>query len=79
MSVKAIATVDDGKISNGSILIGTGLIVASFVIFPALASRIGLGASVTGAMRIALMKASGRAIHGKSDGAGAATGGFSCH
>lgn len=43
---------------NSSLLIGTGLMVASMILVPALAMRLGLGTSLTGALRIALMKAS---------------------
>lgn len=53
------------KTSNsGSLLLGTGLAVASMIIVPALAMRLGLGPSLTGALRIALMKASSRAACG---------------
>ena len=80
MSDKVIAKVAKDDVNSGSILLGTGLVVASFILFPALASRMGLGSSVTGAIRIALMRASSRAIHGKSeDATDASTGGFSCH
>ena len=50
--------------NNGSLLLGTGLAVASMILVPALAMRLGLGASLTGALRIALMKASSRAVCG---------------
>lgn len=46
------------QISNSALLLGTGLAVASFIVLPAVAARFGLGSSLTGAMRIALMKAS---------------------
>jgi hypothetical protein len=49
---------------NGSLLLGTSLIVASMILVPALAMRLGLGSSLTGALRIALMKASSRAVSG---------------
>ena len=55
------------KTNNGSLLLGTGLVVASMILVPALAVRLGLGASLTGALRIALMKASNRAISGAND------------
>jgi len=48
------------QISNGALLIGAGLAVASFIVLPAVAARIGVGSSLTGAMRIVLMKASTR-------------------
>jgi len=49
------------------LLLGTGLVVASMILVPALAVRLGLGASLTGALRIALMKASSRAVRGTTD------------
>jgi len=55
------------KTNNGSLLLGTGLVVASMILVPALAVRLGLGASLTGALRIALMKASNRAVSGRAD------------
>ena len=55
------------KNDNGSLLLGTGLVVASMILVPALAVRLGMGASLTGALRIALMKASNRAVSGKRD------------
>ena len=67
------------KEDNGSLLLGTGLVFASLILFPALAARIGLGSGLTGAMRIALMKASGRAIGRKSSDCDGDTSGFSCH
>lgn len=52
--------------NNGALLLGTGLAVASMILVPALAMRLGLGSSLTGALRIALMKASTRAVCGSS-------------
>jgi hypothetical protein len=57
-----IAVVTEKKNNNGALLLGTGLVVASMILVPALAVRMGLGASLTGALRIALMKASSRAV-----------------
>jgi hypothetical protein len=51
------------KNNNAALLVGAGLAVTSMIIFPALAMRLGLGASLTGALRIALMKASNKAVH----------------
>ena len=48
----------ESQVSNGAILIGAGLAIASFIVLPAVAARFGIGSSLTGAMRIALMKAS---------------------
>ncbi len=64
---------------QGRLLLGTGLAFASLILIPAIAARIGLGSSVTGALRIALMKASSRAVGGSSGGSEAATTCFSCH
>lgn len=64
---------------NGALLLGTGLAVASMILVPAVAMRMGLSASLTGALRIALMKASSRVASGKHDESGAASSGFSCH
>jgi hypothetical protein len=64
---------------NGSLVLGVGLAVASMILVPAIAMRLGLGASLTGALRIALMKASSHATHGGKDDSGAASAGFSCH
>ncbi|MGR8934654.1 MAG: hypothetical protein ACU837_09735 [Gammaproteobacteria bacterium] len=50
--------------NNGSLLLGTSLALASMILIPAFAMRLGLGASLTGALRIAMMKASNRAIRG---------------
>jgi hypothetical protein len=60
------------KNNNGALLLGTGLVVASMILVPALAVRLGLGASLTGALRIALMKASSRAVSGTADASKAA-------
>lgn len=65
--------------NNGSLVLGAGLAVASMILVPAIAMRLGLGASLTGALRIALMKASSRVTYGDSDESGAASSGFSCH
>lgn len=66
MSSKQMATVTVNDASNGSVslLLATGLTFASLILVPAMAAQIGLGSSVTGALRIALMKASTRAIRG---------------
>lgn len=43
-----------------SLLLGTGLALASLILLPALAQRIGLGSSLTLALRGALMRAASR-------------------
>ena len=58
--------IDTGKGKTNALMIGTGLAVASLILLPAVATRIGLGSSLTGALRIALMKASYRRAGGKS-------------
>jgi hypothetical protein len=60
------------KNNNGALLLGTGLVVASMILVPALAVRLGLGASLTGALRIALMKASSKAVSCATDDSKAA-------
>ena len=62
-----LARTDVKKTNNGALLLGTGLVVASMILVPALAVRMGLGASLTGALRIALMKASSRAVSAATD------------
>ncbi len=65
--------------TQGALAVGAGLAVASMILVPAVAMRLGLGASLTGALRIALMKASSRVTHGGNDDSGASSSGFSCH
>ena len=60
----------DFQISNGAIMLGAGLALASFIVLPAVAARFGIGSSLTGAMRIALMKASAKACHTPNSGNG---------
>lgn len=82
MAQELAATVDRPQSQlneTGALLIGTGLAVASMILVPAVAMRLGLGASLTGALRIALMKASSRATSGSRDDSGASSAGFSCH
>lgn len=79
LTVSTHEAVTKKSIDNGSLALGAGLAVASMILVPAIAMRLGLGASLTGALRIALMKASGRATYGERDDSGAASSGFSCH
>lgn len=82
MTDKTIAQISQSQIQydTGSLLIGTTLTVAALILVPAFASRLGLGAALTGAMRMALMRASSRAVsNGKSEECGDAGAGFSCH
>jgi len=67
------------KGNGSSVLIGTGLAVASLILLPAVAARFGLGSSLTGALRILLMKASHRAVGGSGEGSDTPPAGLSCH
>ena len=49
------------QINTGALVLGAGLVLTSMILVPALAMRLGMSASLTGALRIALMKASSRA------------------
>ncbi len=49
------------QINTGALILGAGLALTSMILVPALAMRLGMSASLTGALRIALMKASSRA------------------
>lgn len=49
------------QINTGALILGAGLALTSMILVPAVAMRLGLSASLTGALRIALMKASSRA------------------
>ena len=64
-----------------AVVLGTGLALASLILLPAVAARMGLGASLTGALRIALMKASYRASarNKADDGSASAAPPFCCH
>jgi len=64
MNGKQIVPTTQAANSSVSLLVATGLTFASLILVPAVAAQIGLGPSVTGALRIALMKASNRTIKG---------------
>ena len=59
-------TKTEPKIHTGSLLLGTGLTLAAIILIPAIASRLGWSSSLTGALRLASMKASSGAAGGKS-------------
>ncbi len=59
MTHSAQDTVAD-KSEIGSLLLGAGFALASLIILPAVAQRIGLGSSLTIALRGALMRAANR-------------------
>ena len=62
-----------------AMILGTGLAFASLILLPAMAAQLGMGAALTGAMRIALMRASSRVISGGNASGETAPAGFSCH
>lgn len=55
---KKNAVGSDGEV--GSLLLGTGLTLASLILVPALSQAVGLGPSLTSAVRVVLMKAAAR-------------------
>lgn len=62
-----------------ALMLGTGLAVASLILVPAFATRLGWGTALTGAVRIALMRASHRVVN-KGSGEGVTdTTCMSCH
>jgi hypothetical protein len=63
MSSKALTTRARPK-PHVSLFVATGLTFASLILVPGIAAQMGLSSSVTGALRMALMKASNRAIRG---------------
>ena len=63
----------------GAMILGTGLAFASLILLPAVAAQLGVGATLTGAMRIALMRASSRVISGSNGSGETSPAGFSCH
>jgi hypothetical protein len=60
MSETKQAAISHDNDEMSSLLIGAGFALASLIILPALAQRIGLGSSLTIALRGALMRASNR-------------------
>ena len=79
MSNQQLAQPNPSSDVSGALLLGTGLAFAALILVPALATQLGMGPSLTGALRIALMKASHKAIGKDSGGAEAAPAFFSCH
>lgn len=64
MSSQTLATANQANNGSTSLLLATGLTFASMILLPAVAAQVGLSSSVSGALRIALMKASNRALSG---------------
>ncbi len=76
----ALAHLSSQQSNTGALLLSTGLTVAALILVPALASRLGLGAALTGAVRMALMRASSRIVYtGRSEECTDGSAGFSCH
>ena len=61
LMVQNTTSAENVAAKNGTLVLGAGLAVASMILLPAVAMRLGLGASLTGALRIVLMKASSKA------------------
>jgi len=76
-SSKALTTIQQPQPT--AMILGTGLAFASLILLPAMAAQLGMGAALTGAMRIALMRASSRVISGGNASGETAPAGFSCH
>lgn len=81
MSDRALVHVSQPpRYDTGTLLLSTGLTMAALILAPALASRLGLGAALTGAVRMALMRASMRVVNpGRSEECTDGSAGFSCH
>ncbi len=60
MSNKGVAASQADGPQLGSLMLGTGLTLASLILVPALSQAVGLGPSLTSAVRIVLMKAAAR-------------------
>ncbi len=65
--------------SPGAMAVGTGLAFASIILLPAVAAQIGISATLTSALRIALMRASSRAVAGNNEGGDSVPAYLSCH
>jgi hypothetical protein len=48
------------RVGLGSLAVGTGLTLASLIVVPAISQALGVGPSLTSALRIVLMKAAAR-------------------
>jgi hypothetical protein len=77
MSNQALTTVNQPQPT--AMILGTGLAFASLILLPAMATQLGMGAALTGAMRIALMRASSRVISSGNGAGETVPAGFSCH
>ncbi|BBL76856.1 hypothetical protein [Methylomagnum ishizawai] len=75
-TTKALAIAQ--QTNSATLLLGTGLAFASLILLPAFATRLGLDAVLTGAVRIALMRASSRVVSNKNQG-DTVPASFDCH
>lgn len=73
------ALVPANKPHASTMILGTGLAFASLILLPAVAAQLGISATLTGAMRIALMRASSRVISDGNATGETTPAGFSCH
>ena len=64
---------------KGAMFLGTGLAFASLILVPALATRLGMGMAMTGALRIALMRASNRVVNNSNGDGETDTASMCCH
>ncbi|MFZ2725685.1 MAG: hypothetical protein WAX77_05510 [Methylococcaceae bacterium] len=62
-NITKVATTQHNK-SIAPLLVGTSLALTSMILIPAFAMRLGLSASLTGALRMAAMKAGHQAMRG---------------
>ncbi len=62
MTQSGVSATADSMPPQGALILGTGLAFASLILLPAVATRFGISAALTGAMRIALMRASSRVV-----------------
>lgn len=76
MTTKAVTV--RAQPAAGAMIVGTGLAFASIILLPAFAAQLGVSATLTGALRIALMRASSRVVSGSGQGEGVAAS-YSCH
>ncbi len=79
MTTAHAALPKDPTPAQGALILGTGLAFASLILLPAVATRFGINAALTGAMRIALMRASSRVVSATHANGETTPTGFSCH
>lgn len=58
--LKTVSSAKADRTDTGSLMLGTGLTLASLILVPALSQAVGLGPSLTAAVRVVLMKAAAR-------------------